>query len=115
MPHYNQLPLLTKCTLCPDEMLQEEIEFVLDTKPYCKNCVDSDPDLSAKSLHASRLMISGLLYELTMEQQEEVYKELKNKQPDFEKKYGDLFFHETCVQVVDNESKEVLHTIPART
>jgi len=115
MPHYAELPLLTKCSTCPDEMLQEEIEFVLQTKPYCKSCVESDKELSAKSMHASRLMISGMLYELTNEQQAEVYKELKNKQPDFERKYADLFFHEQTLQIVDNESKQVLHTIPART
>jgi len=93
-------------------MMSEEIEFVLQKKPYCKSCVDADADLSAKSLHASRLMITGMLYDLTKEQQEEVYQELKRLHPEFEKKYSDLFFHETCLQIVDNDTKEVIHTVP---
>jgi hypothetical protein len=106
------LPELTKCSTCSDYLLQEEIEFILQTKPYCKSCVDGDKELSAKSLHASRLMITGMLYDLTKEQQEEVYQELKRLHPEFEKKYSDLFFHETCLQIVDNDTKEVIHTVP---
>ena len=78
MVHYAELTDLTKCTLCPEYMLKEDVEFVLDTKPYCKSCVESDKELSDKSHHATRIMITGALYGLSMEQQKELHKQLKN-------------------------------------
>tara|TARA_R110000868_G_scaffold132313_1_gene342982 strand:- start:151 stop:477 length:327 start_codon:yes stop_codon:yes gene_type:complete len=103
---------LRKCTLCPDFLLANEIEFVLDEKPYCKSCVDGDKELSEKSHHATRILITGALYGLSMEQQKDLHKQLQNLFPNFDRLYGDLMYHETCVEVVDNESKEILHTIP---
>ena len=104
-------PLLTKCSTCPDELLEEEIEFVLETKPYCKRCVDDSAELSGKSLHASRLLITGYLYELTDEQQQEVYTVLSHRYTDFDRKYADLFFQKQKIDIVDNETKEVIHTV----
>ena len=112
MVHYTELPELTKCTLCPDEMLKEEVHFVLDEKSYCASCTEADKELSEKSHHANRILITGALYGLSMEQQKKLHVELINLFPNFDRLYGDLLYHETCLEIVDNETKQVLHTIP---
>ena len=113
MPHYAELPLLTKCSTCPDEMLQEEIEFVLETKPYCKSCVEADKELSDKSHHATRILITGALYGLSMDQQKDLHKQLSLLYPNFDRLYSDLLYHEQTVQIIDDVTKEVIHTVPS--
>lgn len=105
---------LKKCTLCSDFLFSNEVEFVLDEKPYCKSCVDGDKELSDKSHHATRIMITGALYGLSMDQQKELHKQLQNLFPNFDRLYGDLMHHEQHVEIIDDITKEVIHTVTPR-
>ena len=112
MVHYAELTDLTKCTLCPEYMLKEEVHFVLDEKPYCASCTEADKELSEKSHHANRILITGALYGLSMEQQKKLHVELINLFPNFDRLYGDLLYHEQHIDIIDDITKEVIHTVP---
>ena len=60
-------------------------------------------------------MITGALYGLTMEQQKGLHIQLQNLFPNFDRLYGDLMYHEQHIEIIDDFTKEVIHTIPART
>ena len=101
---------LIECADCTYDMEENQIEFIYNEKPYCKNCVFANKDLHDKSIHSSRLLITNALWGLTIEEQKELEPILKKDFPEWDLYYNDLLYKKQEVTLKDEEGN-IIKTI----